>query len=328
MPMATALSLGQTESTAPAPARRARRSDPPRRILAVDDDRMALMLLVEELTGLGYEVRAATDGSEALAALSASPEGIDVVVLDKVMPRMDGIAVVRQLKGDPELRHIPVVMLTGDDDPKEVREGIDVGVFHYLTKPADPALMKSVLSSALREAAQGRLLRSELLSQRQGFGLIETCKFRFRTLEEAWDLASFLAVCFPDPERVLSGLAELLVNAVEHGNLEIGFDGKSQLIKDGTWREEVERRLALPEYKARTIEVVFTRKDKGVCVIITDQGKGFNWREYLSIDPARGSDSHGRGIAQAVTRSFDKLVFNAAGNQVVGYVSLESDIDW
>ena len=308
--------------------RRQRRVEPSRRILAVDDDQTTLMFLEAELCELGYEVEIASAGEEALERLQQAPESFDVIVLDKIMPGLDGISVVRRAKSDPKLRHIPIVMLTGARDTEEIREGVDVGVFYYLAKPLDSSLLKSVINSALRDATQKKSLQSELSQQRQGFRLIDTCKFKFRTLEEAWDLASFMACCFPDPERVLPGLAELLINAVEHGNLEIGYERKSALVQEGTWRDEIERRLQDPDYRDRQAQAIFTHKEKGLCVVITDQGKGFDWRSYLKIDPSRAGDANGRGIAQAVTVSFDKVVFNAAGNQVVGLVSSESPLDW
>jgi hypothetical protein len=157
---------------------------------------------------------------------------------------------------------------------------------------------------------------------------LQTAKFRFRTLENAERLAGFLANCFPDPNRVLAGLGALFVNAVEHGICEIGYDAKGELLKNGTWREEIARRLALPKNVNRAVNVVFTKKDDGFYVGITDPGPGFNWRNYIQIDAARGSDPHGRGIAQASAASFDKLSFNEKGNQALAFVSVTPDLNW
>lgn len=305
-----------------------RGADGVQRILAVDDDRTALLFLTEELRALGYETTGASDGNQCIETLKENPNLFDVIVLDKVMPGMDGLSVVRYLKNDERLRHIPIVMLTGDNSPEEIREGVDAGVFYYLTKPVENALLKSVINSALKDAAQKNVLLSNLKDQKRALGLIETCRMKCRTIEEAWDMAGFVSSLFPDPERALPGVTELLVNAIEHGNLGIGYELKSELLKSGSLFDEINSRLNLPKYRDRAVDVVFTHRGHGVCVVITDQGNGFDWKDYMEIDPSRASDSHGRGVARANSLSFDKLVFNETGNQVVGYMSLEKPLDW
>jgi anti-sigma regulatory factor (Ser/Thr protein kinase) len=127
---------------------------------------------------------------------------------------------------------------------------------------------------------------------------------------------------------VLPGLAELMINAVEHGNLEIGYERKSQLLESGTWKEEIARRLEDEKYWERSAEAVLSRKEDGIYFVVTDQGEGFNWQRYMMIDPSRAGDNHGRGIAQANAVSFDKLAYNAKGNQVVAFVSSHQQLEW
>jgi len=120
----------------------------------------------------------------------------------------------------------------------------------------------------------------------------------------------------------------LALNAIEHGNLEIGYDLKSELLLEDIWQEEILKRLKQPEYMERKAELVLTRKDGGIYIIIGDQGKGFNWQKYLKIDPVRSGSKHGRGIAIANSLSFDKLSYNDLGNQAVAFVSDESLFNW
>jgi two-component system, cell cycle response regulator len=319
--------LAEAEENAISP-RSQRMADRSRRVLVVDDERVALMFLERQVRDLGYDILLATNGQEALELLRARPADIDVIVLDRELPILDGIALVKRTRQDPALRRIPIIMVTGFDQPEQIREGIDAGVFYYLTKPIDAVLLRSVLNAAFREVEQQQTLRRELRRHRTGFDLIQTCKFRFRRLEEAEDLAVFMANCFPHSERVLPGLAELMINAVEHGNLKIGYQAKSVLLNEGTWRDEIERRLELPENRDKYGEAVIARKNDGIYVVITDQGEGFDWREYMHVDPARANDNHGRGIAQANMLSFDQLKFNATGNQAIGLVRGEPDLDW
>lgn len=289
-------------------------------ILAVDDDRTTLALLEAQLRQHGYHVIAATGGEEALRLARAHADTLDAMVLDRIMPGMDGLSVVRAMKQDAALRVIPIVMQTGSDSPEQVREGIDAGVFYYLTKPVQESVLQSVLAAALRERAQSRLLFDQQSRQKQGFQLIDTARFHYKTLNEAESLAIFLANSFPDPQRSITGLAELLINAVEHGNISLGYDEKTKLIGNGHWREEINRRVALPQYEKRRVEVVLQLKQDAVYVQITDEGEGFDWKSFLTIDPSRASDNHGRGIAQANSQSFDALRYNTKGNQVLAMV--------
>lgn len=297
-------------------------------ILAVEDDRLASAFMEAQIRELGHNVVPAANGREALDILKSKRTGIDIVLMDRLMPVMDGLTAVRLMKDDPELRKIPVIMVSGASSPKEIKEGLEAGVFYYLPKPVDEAVLKSVMLAASREAMQTRTLAEELSKHRTSFDLIHTCKFQFRTTREAECLAAFMAQCFPDPERVITGLAELMLNAVEHGNLGIGYTRKTELLDQGTLQAEIERRLQMDLYRERMVEAVVTRKDGGVYAVITDEGAGFSWQQYLSIDPARAGDNHGRGIAQARAVSFDKLTYNAQGNQAIAYVGADSNLSW
>jgi CheY-like chemotaxis protein len=303
-------------------------ADKPMKILAVEDDLFSMNFLKAQITELGHKVVTAEDGKKALDLLRASRGEIDVVLMDREMPVMDGLTAVLHMKQDQYLRNIPVIMVTSADTVQEMQQGLEAGVFYYLTKPVKEEMLRSVLSAAVREAQQSRTLSEELGRHKTSFGLIDTCRFRYRTLEEAESLAAFMANCFSDPERVLPGLGELLINAIEHGNLGIGYERKSELVDNGTWRAEVERRQNMPEHRNKFVDATIAHKEDGTYVAITDQGPGFEWQKFLQIDPARAGDNHGRGIAQARAVSFDKLTYNPPGNQVVAFLGKERRLEW
>ncbi len=285
-------------------------------VLVVEDHPATRHLLAGILEKEGYEVERAGHGKEAMQALRERPDGYDVLLLDRMMPEMDGMEVTRQVQQDPELKYLPIVMLTAADKPDEISEGIKAGVFYYLTKPIERKTLLSIVASAVREAEHRKVLRAEMRRHRQSFGLIQVLKSTFRTLDEAESLASFLANCFPDPERALTGISELLINAVEHGNLAISYEEKTRLMDEGAWREEVDRRLSDPAYADKEVIVIFEKKGDTFYLQVTDQGKGFNWKGFLEFDPSRASHNHGRGIAMANMIAFDRLVYNDRGNQV------------
>lgn len=304
-----------------------RKEDRPLTILVVEDDRIERMFMEQQIKDLGHGMISVENGQQALESVQ-SMKDIDVILMDKMMPVMDGLTAVRKIKENTALRRIPIVMVTGAASARDIQEGIDAGVFYYLTKPVNEDVLKSVLAAATREATQNRALSEELTRHKSSFNLIQTCKFTFRTLEEAESLSAFMAHCFPDPERVLPGLAELMVNSIEHGTYDIGYERKSELIESGTLRAEVNRRQTLSEYADRFVEALITHKDNGIYAVITDQGGGFNWKRYMTIEPARARDNHGRGIAQANALSFDKLTFNEKGNQAIAFVSKTPQLQW
>jgi two-component system alkaline phosphatase synthesis response regulator PhoP len=108
----------------------------PKKILAVDDERHIVRLVEVNLARAGYQVVTAFDGREALLKVEA--EKPDLVVLDVMMPYMDGFEVLRNLKANPVTAEIPVIMLTAKAQDADVFRGWQSGVDCYLTKPFNP----------------------------------------------------------------------------------------------------------------------------------------------------------------------------------------------
>jgi anti-sigma regulatory factor (Ser/Thr protein kinase) len=160
-------------------------------------------------------------------------------------------------------------------------------------------------------------LKEEVTKQKRILGMMEQAIFHFRTLEEAKNLAYFIANCFPDPEATIYGLNELLTNAIEHGNLGITYAEKTKLVMEGAWRDEVERRLNLPDNHNKLAYLSFEHMRNTIKVTIKDQGSGFDWKKYLDISSERITDPHGRGIAMSKMMSFTSVDFIGKGNEVV-----------
>ena len=123
----------------------------PPRILAIDDTPENIEILRVRLNANGYEVLSAVDGEDGLAkARELLP---DLILLDVMMPKMDGIAVVRELKKDPALRSIPVILVTAKSQTRDLVEGLDAGGDDYLTKPFDHSALLARVRSMLRQKA-------------------------------------------------------------------------------------------------------------------------------------------------------------------------------
>jgi adenylate cyclase len=120
---------------------------PAGRVLVVDDDPLNRMLLTRSLEQEGHRVGSAASGQEALEILREKP--FDVVLLDIVMPELDGVSVLERLKRDPVLQHVPVIMISAVDEIDTVVRCIEMGAEDYLPKPFNPVLLRARINAAL-----------------------------------------------------------------------------------------------------------------------------------------------------------------------------------
>jgi two-component system cell cycle response regulator len=132
------------------------------RVLVVDDERLNRMLLRRALESEGRLVSEAPNGLVALEVLRA--ETIDVVLLDIVMPELDGYATLAAIKADPLLDHVPVIIISGVDEIESVVRCIEMGATDYLPKPFEPAILRARIESSLA-AKRLRDLELEYLEQ-------------------------------------------------------------------------------------------------------------------------------------------------------------------
>jgi CheY-like chemotaxis protein len=294
------------------------------KLLVVDDEPINLDIIADCL-GDQHELSFAHDGLEAWQLLKSEPSLFDGVILDRMMPRMDGIDVLRRIKADARFKDVPVIMQSAADSSEQVAEGLAAGAWYYLAKPYSAKALRSIVAAALDDRRNRRELARLGSEMMHVMGLTQQATFRFRLLDDVSTLASVLAQMCPNAETVSMGLSELMLNAVEHGNLGIDYGEKGRLIEAGTWQEEVERRLADPLLAERFALVEFERTSERLRFTISDQGHGFEWHSYLDLDPARAFDSHGRGIAMARYLAFSSLEYQGVGNQVTVTVPLAAD---
>jgi class 3 adenylate cyclase/CheY-like chemotaxis protein len=121
----------------------------PARILIVDDEPYNRDVLAQELELLEHETLIAVHGRDALDRLGS--EAVDLILLDIMMPEMDGFAVLRRLKDDPRLRHVPVIMISALDDLDSIVRCVELGAEDHLPKPFDPVLLKARIGACLEK---------------------------------------------------------------------------------------------------------------------------------------------------------------------------------
>jgi CheY-like chemotaxis protein len=287
-------------------------------VLVADDDPEILHMIRHILEAEGLEVQAAGDGREAREVLEQNAEILSAVLLDWRMPHMSGIELLRWVKEQPDCRDIPVIMQTGMNAPEQIREGIEAGAFYYLTKPFDKRLLLSIVQAAVTDSRYRKSLLARLKESENPFQLLTDGTFRFRTLAEGERLALWIANACPSPAKAMD-IAELFINAVEHGNLGITYEEKSELVDGGRWDVEIERRLALPENKDKSVLVTVRKNSEKMTVLVQDSGPGFDFSAYLNFSEERAVHNHGRGIAMA--NASMHLEYLETGNKVLVTVS-------
>lgn len=285
-------------------------------IIAIDDEVSDLLLLEEYLAGEGYDLKCFSSTAAALEHIH-SDQAVDVILLDCMIPELDELAFMKTFKSLPCGNPIPVIMQTAAAPPSQIAKGISASPYYYLTKPYTPEAVRAVLSRALSDRATFLELQHTANSFNAAKGHINTLEMAFNALGQIADISFLVASLYPNAELAILGIREMMLNAIEHGNLGITYKEKAALIGSGTWLKEIERRLLLPQYALRTARLHWTRNATELVLTIEDEGDGFDWAKFLDFDPSRMLDPHGRGISMSRMVSFDEVLYVAPGNKVI-----------
>lgn len=283
--------------------------------------------LEEQLSRLGFEVLAFREGPEALAAVGSPMKSADVVVLDWRCSAEKDVHFAEMLARNATVSLTPVLTLAAESRPEDARLASQAGLTNHLSMPCQLGDLKGALLDVIARAKQPVEARPGPFHLEDAVPLLESCRFRFRTPEDIEKLVPLLARLFPEPDRTLAGISELMMNAIEHGNLEIGQERKADWIARGVYESELAKRLSTPPYSSRWGEVIINKREDGVMIVIMDQGCGFCWQDLINDQSeVNGAilEPNGRGIATAKDVSFDQLRFNHQGNQVTAFVSKEN----
>ena len=266
--------------------------------------------------GIGFKlVEAPADLCELIRELGTSS---DIVVVREPLIRSEIIALLQtcsRIVPHPPVRSIVLVSQPEPDDRKKL---IQAGAHYLLENSVDDEALRGVLRAASARSTALEAIQKYVSTHKSAVGKLISGEFEIRTLEEAERLSTMLAANTPCPEKVSTGVWELLSNAIEHGNLEIDFDAKTELLERGQFEAEIVRRLALPAYADRVVRVRFKRTSKAISFHVADGGPGFDHKKFVSADFSDGLPN-GRGIRIARQICFDRVTYSSAGN-VVGAV--------
>lgn len=293
----------------------------PLHILVVDDELINREIIGEYFAGQAqFALSFAEDGEEAWDRLQTAEPAFDIVLLDRMMPGLDGIGLLQRIKATPQLATIPVILQTAAGEPEQIREGMEAGAYYYLTKPYLGDALLAIVHAASKSVGARDAMRQKLNDCVDALQFLEQGEFAVRTVDEASQLAILVAQTCPRPEAALLGISELLINGVEHGNLGLSYQEKTRLKMVDRWKDEIDRRSELPEHQAKRVRLVYQRDRRGITLKISDEGHGFPWENFLELSAERACDPNGRGIALARMMSFSRISYEGCGNTVVAVV--------
>ena len=231
------------------------------RILVVDDNQINRRLLQRALETEGYEVTTAEDGRQALDRLrDTSVPSFDVVLLDILMPELDGYATLAAIKGNDALRHLPVIMISAVDELESVIRCIETGATDYLPKPFNPSVLRARLNASLA-GKRLRDLELEYLEQVDrviaAAVAVEVGEYQAERLDgvaNRTDALGHLARVFQRMANEVRAREERLKQQVQELRIEIDEGRQAQKVAEITETEFFQRLRSQAEDLRRIIE--------------------------------------------------------------------------
>jgi CheY-like chemotaxis protein/anti-sigma regulatory factor (Ser/Thr protein kinase) len=283
-------------------------------VLVVDPCRETQAQILGHLQNRGFSVITAADSTAALATIELTAP--DIVLTDSFLPEESGLTLIKTLRS----RQVPcpVIVMAAHRSDEAVIHALRAGAVDYLHKP----IGVEELAHALQRARH--LLPADILDTpglvRSDYTLTIDSDPEHIPGIVSWLLRATAGSLSETTQLHLRGtLQELLLNSVEHGNLEISYHVKQQAIDQNRFSRLVQERLAQPRLAQRTVTIhVHCDRRAGLLEYrMTDQGKGFQWKTRLhrATEVCDAKDPSGRGIFLAQS-FFPSLRYNDRGNEV------------
>ena len=298
----------------------------PLRVLILGDDAADLAGLVHQVRSSGFSATLTPTPASLGDFGFESAVDADVAIGAEPLGPGDLVELLRSANQRPPQLRLRTIVETRHLTATERRQLLKVGADYLLPMPVEDAPLRRVVHAALMAAATSDSIQDYIASHKITVGRLISGVFELRTVDEAEKLATMLGSHCPSPERSAVGIWELLSNAIEHGNLEISQDEKALLLENGTFVDEIARRLHQSPYADRVARVEFRRTQSAVRVRITDQGPGFDYEKFFDADTP-SDRPNGRGIGIARTMCFDRLTYRGAGNDVEAVIRVRPDVN-
>ncbi len=288
-------------------------TDKQKKILIADDEEEIAGLLAELMRRSGYLPLCAGNGVEALRLYKLTHP--DLVITDIKMPLMDGIHLLKVLKQVD--KNVLIILISSYGNEEYLLEALRAGAVNYFKKPFKIEEIRQTVRTILEYKSQvdtSGLPFHNVVKEKKEY-TIETEKTNLVSLinQISVNFKNF----FSEREviNLRLGIEEMISNAIEHGNLAIGFDEKSGALKAGNYGNLLQRKLGNPKNSRKKIFITTHLSKKGVLITVRDQGSGFDWKTLPSLNVHDLQHYNGRGIL--LTKIFfDDVIYHDPGNCV------------
>ena len=280
------------------------------RILMIKAESSIGAFFLEGLRKRGHAVSFARDGVEGLRVFESNRP--DVVLADVQIGESKGLEVLRQIRRiAPETK---IILMTEDGTEGKAIEGLRGGTVSYLKKPVTLWELCEVIEKLVG-------IRHSEIDNRS---VLEESKriVMDNQIDKIWGVVNQLLICAENVcgkgelHELGLGLYEIIINAIEHGSLEITFEEKCEAIGKDAYEDLLRKRLSNPIYSERRVTIEYRMIPGELHYVIKDEGKGFNWRSLPCSDPVKNLlNPCGRGIFLARVY-LDRVEFNEKGNEV------------
>ncbi len=284
------------------------------KILVVEDQPIYRKLLTDIIEAKKFKFFEAVDGESGLEMFRKhSP---DLVICDISMPKMNGLELLKAIKKIKPDTY--VVIATAHDYEDWVIEALESGASNYLKKPVTNMELTHILDKYY-EIAKNKAITKNIMSMMEEKQLVLKCKSNIQSIPNIVNyLIKETGNKINESERFgfELGLNELIINSVEHGNLEISGEEKYKALENNKLINLYNLKLKDPELANRTLTVKLNIKKEIIELEIIDEGKGFDWRKIN--DPLKTENKEklvGKGIFLS-KNYFDKLEYKGKGNIV------------
>ena len=286
-----------------------------KKILIIDDEHPVREVLKTALTEKGYAVVEAADGTQGIQVFKDSlPE---IVLTDVQMPGLSGIEVTKKIK---EIKaDVDVIIMTGYGTEELVVEALRSGASNYIKKPVSFNELFNIIDNLIlkRETRRRFKVNKDIVVSEKKTMLVNN------DILKVWGIVNQVLFNIPSyinesvVEGLKLGLYEILVNAIEHGNLGITSDEKEEAINNNTYSALFKKRLSEAEENSMKVNIQSLIENEKLTIEVNDQGNGFDFKKQSTFsDPEMILAVHGRGILLA-SLYYDKLEYKGSGNHAI-----------
>jgi CheY-like chemotaxis protein/anti-sigma regulatory factor (Ser/Thr protein kinase) len=282
-------------------------------VLVVDDQEALRSLLARLLEREGFDPIQAEDGAQAVEMYKS--ESPLVVVSDIMMPKMDGLMLLNEIRRID--RNATVILMTGQGNEDVLLKALRGGATNFFKKPFNVRELIDEIRKVVEfrlEAARSSLFSPLLVEEMKHFVMPRADSPFFPIINQI----TLQLPCLLPQEDILNlkiGIEEIITNAIEHGNLGISYDEKSKAIQEGRLAELIADKGRESDAAGRAVHITSRLSPEMFEIAIRDDGHGFDWRSLPAVEPENLLAFNGRGIFLTKIY-FDEVIYNDIGTEV------------